>query len=191
MMHGTGNDLLGYCTFVKLFLSFVNYFLSFKFFLKMANDFGAASFMLTSHRNLSLLLYESQTEEGRFRLFRKNRQKRLANGIISEQYVCRSCDEFNGVRCYVTVHSVNEQRRIKSNPDNGHNPQCTTYDKITIETLRLKRDILKSAENGVTPKEAYRRGIAQIPDKFDDVESQDNLRRAMPSFKKFRSSAYR
>lgn len=164
-------------------LIFVVFFISYC----MMGDFGVPSFVLSKFRKSTLLKWESVTNPNHFYFFQKNKSTRLSDGSVTDSYQCRNCDKLGRVKGRTKIRN----NRIIQNPEAGHNDQCAPMNEIEAETIVLKRNMIKKAENGTTPIAAYRESINEIPVRVNNPEIVEGLELASPTFQSIRSSLYR
>uniref|UniRef100_A0A915JKN4 Uncharacterized protein n=1 Tax=Romanomermis culicivorax TaxID=13658 RepID=A0A915JKN4_ROMCU len=152
----------------------------------MAQDYGLANIVLSVKRNILVLKCENQTNPGSFWLYKKNKSKQLANGSESTYHECLNCLKLGAEKGRVTVRD----NRIVSDPEVGHNILCVPSDHVDVESLLVKRQMLKTAENGEAPLRAYRAGLAAIPSQFEDRNLRDQIALSVPANDSIRSSLY-
>uniref|UniRef100_A0A915KM45 Uncharacterized protein n=1 Tax=Romanomermis culicivorax TaxID=13658 RepID=A0A915KM45_ROMCU len=78
-----------------------------------------------------------------FYLFKKKKVKRLAIDGEVMYFECVSCNSHGNPIGRATVC----EDRVPSNPDHGHNPLCVPLTRSVVEAKRIKREMLKTAEN--------------------------------------------
>lgn len=111
----------------------------------LLSDYGKPQYIRTRCMN-NLLVYKSAYGVDKYFTFRKTSSTQLAGGGISDSYRCVQCEKSNA---RIVSRIVIRNDKIVKNPEIGHNRDCTPLSKVQVESLKIKREMKLSCQQGI------------------------------------------